>query len=71
MNDLYEWFHDDITWCGNECGYTECSRNIANRLTKGGLLSMAMFKGTPTCPLTKEKEDASADIHSTGHNGTV
>ena len=57
MNELYKWFHDDITWCGNECSHVECERNLANRLTKGGLFSAAMFKGTETCPLTKEKNN--------------
>ena len=54
MSTLYEWFHDDITWCGNECSHTECERNIANRLSHEGLFSMALFKGTTTCPLYKE-----------------
>ena len=53
--DNYDWIHDDITWCGNECSYTECERNFANRLTKGGYFSAAMFKGTETCPLSKDK----------------
>ena len=53
---MYEWIHDDITWCGNECSYTECERNMANRLSKVGMFSAALFKGTETCPLTK-KED--------------
>ena len=55
MSNLYEWFHDDITWCGNECSNTECERNLANRLTKGGYYSAALFKGTSMCPLTKKE----------------
>ena len=55
MDNLYKWFHDDITWCGNECSHTECERNMANRLEQGGLMSIAMFKDTETCPL-KHKE---------------
>lgn len=51
MNNLYEWLHDDITWCGNECDHTECERNLVNRLSWEGLFSMSMFKGTETCPL--------------------
>ena len=51
MENLYEWFHDDITWCGNECFYTECERNLANRLSKTGIFSMALFKNTEICPL--------------------
>ena len=47
----YEWFHDDQTWCGNECSNTACERNITNRLTHGGLMSIAMFRNTDTCPL--------------------
>lgn len=59
MENLYEWIHDDITWCGNECSYTECERNLANRLTKGGLYSAAMFNDTDICPLkNKGEEDA-------------
>lgn len=51
----YSWIHDDITWCGNECSNTKCDRNLANRLTKGGYYSAAMFKNTPMCPLYKEE----------------
>jgi hypothetical protein len=58
MSNLYEWFHDDITWCGNECHYTECERNLANRLMKDGLYSAAMFKDTEMCPLTKQTKEA-------------
>lgn len=54
---FFEWIHDDITWCGCECSHTECERNLANRLTKGGYYSAAMFIGTEMCPLTKEKKD--------------
>jgi len=56
MNSLYEWMHDDITWCGNECSHTECERNLQNRLTKGGYYSAAMFKDTEMCPLTADKK---------------
>lgn len=52
----YEWIHDDITWCGNECHYLECERNIANRLSKEGLFSMAMFRNTETCPLYEREK---------------
>ena len=61
-SDLYEWIHDDITWCGNECYFTKCERNLANKLSKTGMYSAAMFKGTEYCPLTKENDD---DIHKT------
>ena len=47
---MYEWFHDDITWCWDDCPYTDCERNRANRLSKTGLCSAAMFKGTDMCP---------------------
>lgn len=58
MSELYNWIHDDITWCGNECSHTECFRHPSNRLNKEGWYSAAMFKGTATCPLTKEgKQD--------------
>lgn len=52
---MYNWIHDDITWCGNECCNTSCERNLANRLNKEGLFSMALLKGTPACPLYKEE----------------
>lgn len=56
MDNLYEWFHDDITWCMNDCSHRECERNIANRLQKEGLFSAALFAGTEMCPLY-EKEN--------------
>lgn len=55
-----EFVHDDITWCGNECYYTECERNLANRLTKGGYYSAAWFKDTDMCPLTKKDGEQDA-----------
>lgn len=61
MEEIYKWFHDDITWCANECSHTECERNIANRLTKGGFLSLSNFKGTPTCPLSEKAKKEFAD----------
>lgn len=51
-----EFIHDDITWCANDCSYTECERNKANRLSKGGLCTMAYFKDTEMCLLNKEKD---------------
>jgi len=51
---MYEWIHDDITWCGEECSYTDCERNLANRLSKTGWYSAAMFKGTEMCPHREE-----------------
>ena len=59
---MYEWIHDDITWCGNECSNTECFRNMANRLSKTGMFSAAMFKGTATCPLTKNTHSDNTEI---------
>ena len=56
-NKLYEWFHDDITWCGNECSHIECERNLANRLDKTGLFSAAMFKDTEICPLNNRQKN--------------
>lgn len=62
MMNLYEWIHDDITWClDDECSYTECERNIANRLTKGGVFSATMFKNTDVCPLKADKKGESAE----------
>ena len=49
---MYEWIHDDITWCGNECSHTECERNLANKLSKTGVFSMSMFKNTEMCPFS-------------------
>ena len=60
MQEFADWIHDDITWCGNECSYTECERNIANKIAKEGLYSAALFKGTETCPLTKGENN---DVH--------
>lgn len=57
MNNLYEWIHDDITWCGNECFHTECERNLVNKLSKEGLFSVALFKGTEMCPLHEDEEN--------------
>lgn len=57
MDNLYKWIHDDITWCGNECSHLECERNMANRLTKEGFFSAALFEGTEMCPLAKQKTD--------------
>ena len=71
MSNLYEWLHDDITWCGNECSHTECERNIVNRLSHEGLFSMAMFKGTPTCPLYKEGKWVKANGYMTGGGDPV
>ena len=60
---LYDWIHDDITWCGNECSHVECERNLQNRLNKTGYYSAAMFKGTEMCPLKEEeKDERSEDI---------
>lgn len=66
MSNLYEWFHDDITWCGNECSHTECERNQINMLNKSGLHSYALFKDTETCPL-KEKE-MRTEVHLTNED---
>ena len=57
MSKLYEWFHDDITWCGNECSHTDCERNIINRLAKDGPFSMSLFKNTEMCPYREENEN--------------
>ena len=54
---LYEWFHDDITWCGNECSHIECERNMVNRLQKEGLFSMALLKNTEACPLWRKEDE--------------
>ena len=62
MSNLYEWFHDDITWCINdECPHTECERNIQNRLTKGGYYSAADFRSTEYC-LIKQEDNTSKRI---------
>lgn len=61
----YEWFHDDITWCMEECSHTECERHLSNRLTKGGYFSGAMFRNDPICPLYKEEEEKQCGDSST------
>jgi hypothetical protein len=48
---MYEWMHDDITWCGNECSNTKCERNITNKILKEGIFTMSLFRETTTCPL--------------------
>jgi len=57
MDNLYEWIHDDITWCGNECSYTKCERNLANKYIKTGIYTVSMFKGTEMCPLKEKEKD--------------
>lgn len=61
MMNLFEWIHDDITWCANECSHTECERNLANRLMKDGLYSAAFFKDTEMCPLEDKKREQPND----------
>ena len=61
---MYEWIHDDITWCGNECSNTSCERNMVNRLSHEGFFSMALFKGTEVCPLSKEERNTDNEQHS-------
>jgi hypothetical protein len=55
--EFYEWYHDDITWCGNDCHYTECERNKENMLHKEGIHSYALFKDTEMCPLKEKKNE--------------
>ena len=62
MDNVYVWMHDDITWCGNECSYTKCERNLANRLEQGGYFSAAMFKDTDMCPLKGVNKDDSQSV---------
>ena len=61
---MYEWIHDDITWCGNECSNTSCERNMVNRLSHEGFFSMALFKGTAACPLSKEERNTDNEQRS-------
>ena len=56
---MYNWIHDDITWCGEtECENTSCRRHLNNRRQKEGVFTMSMLKGTELCPLKdlKHKE---------------
>ena len=63
MNELFNWFHDDITWCINdECPHTECERNIQNRLTKGGYYSASDFRNTEYC-LIKGENNATGSTY--------
>ena len=58
MTELYKWMHDDITWCiYDECPHTECERNLANRLTKGGYFSAADFRNSENCLINKTEGD--------------
>jgi len=57
MDSFTEWIHDDITWCGNECSYTKCERNLANRISKSPYFSAALFKGSCMCPLTQTESE--------------
>lgn len=50
-------FEDDMTWCINEsCDYTDCFRNIKNRVSNCRFVSVADFSETDTCPKNKTKE---------------
>lgn len=61
---MYEWMHDDITWCGNECSHTDCERNLANRLSGPGIpFSMSLFKNTETCPYYEKDDNNEAEEH--------
>lgn len=57
MDDFYAFIHDDITWCGNECSYTECERNQVHRLSQNGYFTAALFKDTEACPLHQKNEE--------------
>ena len=57
MDTFETWMHDDITLCiVDECPHTECERNIANRLSKGGYYSAADFRKSCMCPLEGEEK---------------
>lgn len=50
---MYSMFHDDITWCMNDCPVRECRRNMANMIDRSGMHSYANFKWTDECPVYK------------------
>ena len=69
MNTFESWIYDDITWCGNECSYTKCERNLSNRISKTGMYSAAMFKDTDMCPLRSEERERKSNMgFSDGEN---
>lgn len=48
---MYNWIHDDITWCNKEdCEHKDCFRHLANRKNKEGWFSLAELKNTEYCP---------------------
>lgn len=55
--NMIAWIHDDITWCGEEhCPVVDCMRNQVNRIDKTGMYSMAMFRGTDVCPVSRDMD---------------
>lgn len=55
--NIADWIHDDITWCGEECDFTECMRNTKNKRQKTGIFTMSFLKGTDLCPLNSKGEN--------------
>ena len=55
---VYEWIHDDITWCVEAaCPVESCMRNQVNMINRTGLHSYAMFKGTAECPISRSLDE--------------
>ena len=53
--NLYNWMHDDITWCGSDCDNVSCFRHPSNMMIKDGIHSFSCFKETGECPVSKEQ----------------
>ena len=49
-------FHDDITWCADNCPIQGCFRNPVNMSDRDALHSFAYFKGTDDCPVYKSTD---------------
>ncbi len=54
-NNLANWIHDDIAWCGSDCDNKDCFRHPSNRRTSGPYV-MGYLRDTELCPLNKEGE---------------
>ena len=52
------WMHDDITWCSEtDCPMRSCQRNQANMISRVGVHSFAVFRGTAECPVSRSLDE--------------
>lgn len=64
--DLYDWIHDDITWCAdNDCPLMNCMRNPKNMANPVGYHSYALFRNTEECPIYLMEQNAEAERNDT------